>query len=1213
MPDIEEFPVIDEVPVEPAKDLAPPISSALQSLYETSGAGFEPGPIEAEARKKGGFAFGESQLPAITPFKGESLPAQALAAAGNVGYDVARSIATPAGEALGLALPFAPPVIQGAAGVGFGVPMVKGGLEQVYRGAATADPQQAMEGTLETLVGGGTAAGGISQIAKAKGVPNAIKARVEPKSNIVEYPRAEEVGVRPQTGGGDSPEPVTPKEEVRSVPEQQPAIKTKDGLVVTDVSAQSHADLMDRYNVTQPDIAAKGHIDDGKFVEDVTPTVTETTPPVPKEELPTSPTATGLRPAIRLVGGRVVVGDAGVTHPDIIKANDIKAEHIDQRGFVNEKGEFQDREQAATQTQLPTKKEAERLHSTDLPEATPPPKGLATSPPAELQMAVVPGAKEFIEQDLAPALKQSAKVIGETANQVKSLLSPPSMGSEAEMAAGIAREAKAELAQKDLQAREKFDAARKSMDSLSKPASLAFIDSIERGSKLHTPEAQTLADSLRSEFDKRVSEVRSLGTGKLREVYENYFPHIWKDPESAVSWYSRILGKRPLRGPASFLKQRSIDFTSDGVAAGLEPVSWNPIELSLLKMHEMDRYVMGQKIFNEFKEKGLVEFSRSDIPPEGKAKIDDRIGNVVEYRPTVKADGSPGAPERIIRGHYYAQEDAARVLNNFLSPGLEPYAWYRALRWTGNTLNLAQLGLSGYHFLFTMLDSATAKLALGLEQVERGDFGKGVSNVAKGIAGIPGINQLEYFLKGSKVLKEYTKPGSVGGDYAKVVDALLAGGGRTEMPRIFKNSSLENFMSALRSGNYPGAVIRAPFAAIQAISHPLMQVIVPRLKLGSFADMARYEIEKMGPGVNRDEFRKTMGKIWDSVDNRMGEMVYDNLFWNRTLKDTSFLAVRAVGWNLGTIRELGGSLVDSGTLIKRLRAGDPAITRRMNYAIALPITVGMAGAMYQYLKTGKGPQELRDYFYPKTGKMLPDGTEERVNFPSYLKDVYAYKEHPLRTVAHKLHPMWSAMYQMLTNQDYYGTQIRNPDDPFVKQVGEELGFVAKQFVPFSVKGAERRVGAKESPEIKGESFMGIMPIPPEIARTAAQNKIMEYGIARLPKGARTQEEQDRFELKRDLESQIQSPQDYEKAREQLKILSRQGKLTRGQQLYEQNKLRFEQSQIAGGHTKSEAQWLWRFKHLSLPEARHVYEVATPQEQKLFDRDLKLKEKKAQPE
>jgi hypothetical protein len=39
--------------------------------------------------------------------------------------------------------------------------------------------------------------------------------------------------------------------------------------------------------------------------------------------------------------------------------------------------------------------------------------------------------------------------------------------------------------------------------------------------------------------------------------------------------------------------------------------------------------------------------------------------------------------------------------------------------------------------------------------------------------------------------------------------------------------------------------------------------------------------------------------------------------------------------------------------------------------MALPITVGMYGALYQYLRTGEAPKEIKDYFYPKTGESTP--------------------------------------------------------------------------------------------------------------------------------------------------------------------------------------------------------------------------------------------------
>lgn len=988
----------------------------------------------------------------------------------------------------------------------------------------------------------------------------------------------------------------------------KPAIQTPEGRVVT---GEDHVAAYEKAKATgTPDTSGskEGFVDDaGQFISREEAAV--------KTGLPTG-TEPGKLHSSDLPKSR---GDRlkllGLNERDIsdLESGKMSVSQVVERKLPGQPGRGPDHAQALMEARIQAVSQIEDILKTEPPASAgkelKPTQAQAAAEPktkptgSELESAVIPGAKQFVEQDLIPFAKESGAAIGELAKGIKAMAAPPSMGGPAKLAAGIIREQAAALAQKDVQAREKFNAARKSMDRLTPKSSLDFIDRVETGSAQPTPALQGLASALRGEFDKRVAEVKGLGTGKLEHVIQDYFPHLWQQPDEAVSWYSRILGKRPLRGPASFLKQRKIPTTREGVDAGLVPLSWNPVNLSLLKFHEIDRYVMGQKIFTELKEKGLAKFDRSDIAPEGYAKIDDRIANVVEYRPTVKADGTPGAPERVLRGHWYVQTDAARVVNNFLSPGLERFKWYRAIRWAGNTLNMAQLGFSGYHFNFTMIDSGTSKLSLGLEMASQGKA-KGISTAARG--SVPGINQLEYYLRGSKVLQEYTKPGSVGGEYAKVVDGLLAAGGRTEMPGYYKNNTFENFMSAIRSGNYPGAILRAPFAAIEGVSKPLMQNIVPRLKLGVFSDMALAEIDRMGPSVSRDEFRARMGKIWDSVDNRMGELVYDNLFWNRTMKDLSFLAVRAVGWNLGTIREIGGGFVDSALVAKRLKNGEPALTRRMAYVVALPITVGMMGAIYQYAKTGKGPDSLKDYFYPKTGQKLPDGTEERVQFPSYLKDIASYSMHPFRTLSNKLHPLWSEMAQMFENKDYYGGMIRNPDDPLVKQVGQELKFVGANFIPLSVRGAGKRVAAEGEVKPKVESFFGIMPIPAELARTKAQNKIIEYIGASSSKGGKTVEQQNRYEMSKEIEQMIKSPADLDKAKETLSDQRKAGKYSKGQAAYLKSKLGFESRQMEEGRTKSEAQWIWRFKHLSLDQAQHVYDLATPSEKKVFEPELKRK-------
>jgi hypothetical protein len=136
-------------------------------------------------------------------------------------------------------------------------------------------------------------------------------------------------------------------------------------------------------------------------------------------------------------------------------------------------------------------------------------------------------------------------------------------------------------------------------------------------------------------------------------------PKINHAPNQAIG---RSLGKRPMEGKKSFKKQRQFDTLQDALDAGYVPITENPLDMVLLKVREMRRYLMAQRIKNELKATKLVKFKRASRPmPDGYAKIDDRAFTVMAPR------GAEG--EQRIRGDYVAPVDVARVVNNFLSPG----------------------------------------------------------------------------------------------------------------------------------------------------------------------------------------------------------------------------------------------------------------------------------------------------------------------------------------------------------------------------------------------------------------------------------------------------------------------------------------------------------------------------------------------------------------
>jgi hypothetical protein len=660
-------------------------------------------------------------------------------------------------------------------------------------------------------------------------------------------------------------------------------------------------------------------------------------------------------------------------------------------------------------------------------------------------------------------------------DDVKRILAPASRGPMAQDAAGSLREHGADLAMRSDRATAALEQAHNDFERLHVMDRLKAIDDIETGKKQSDPTLQPAADTMRTMLDTKRAEVQALGTGKLEAFIKDYFPHIWKDPEKAAGAFAQAAAKRPIEGSKSFLKERTIPTTAEGVALGLEPVSNNPIDLALLKMREMDKYILAQKWIQEMRGKGMTMFIRAtEQPPTGWAKIDDRIATVYG-NPT-----HPGAQQ--IEGYYYAPQEVAQVANNYLSPGLRGNKAFDAYLGIANGINQFQLGLSAFHLGFTSVDASISKLASGIEDLA---MGKPI-DAAKKVATVP-LAPFTTFMDGSKVLKEWTRPGTQGAEIAAIVDGMKAAGGRARMDAFYQTNITKSMMEAFKEGQTLSGLWKLPFAALEQAARPIMEIVVPRQKMGVFADMARRELAKLPPDASRDQVREVMGKAWDSVDNRLGQMVYDNLFWNKTAKDLATASVRSVGWNLGTLREIGGGLKDYVQAGKDLsQKQSPEFTHRMAYVIALPVLTGFMGATAQYLMTGKGPEELKDYFFPKTGEKDPQGRDIRLTMPSYMKDIYHYGHDPVGTIEGKVHPAISLVWQMLNNKDFFGREIRHSDDSIIKQMMDEAKYFGNSIVPIGVKGFQQSTVAGQSGTERAANFVGVTRAAKWVSESAAE-------------------------------------------------------------------------------------------------------------------------------
>lgn len=680
-------------------------------------------------------------------------------------------------------------------------------------------------------------------------------------------------------------------------------------------------------------------------------------------------------------------------------------------------------------------------------------------------------------------------------SDVRKLVNPVGMSAESKQTAQIARSALGELAHETVKTQEALEAFSRQVDRMPIEDQLEMMDAIERGAEQPHPELQPVADEMRKILDTWREKVRGLGEGYLDNFIENYFPHYWRDQSEAQRMVASIMGRRPLRGPASFLKMRTIPSIKEGMDAGLVPLTTNPLVMTLLKTREMQRFVTGVTLMRRFKEDGLAHFLPAGKPmPEGWAPINDSIAKVRQW-----SDAEAGF---IDRGQYIMPLEAARVINNHVSASaLRDFAPAQIFRRGANALNAMQLGFSAFHLGFTTLDAMISKNAQGIERLLHGDVAGAARSFVEGVTPIGAVRNVR---RGYKLLQAYTNPAGATPEMAKLVQALEQAGGRAHMDRYylategfspFRGAGIRSLASDIHQavtapqdklerlgqaiGQFPAEYANKLWRGIQEIHQTtpalevpvemamrvvrastawIMEHLVPMQKLGVFSDLAADHLAR-NPVEDPNERAAALQRIWDSVDNRLGEMVYDNVFWNRTLKDSLHLMIRAVGWNLGTVREIGGAPIDLIKAIdKKVRTGEFSakdLGHRIPYVLAMTATTALYASMYQYLATGQGPQELKDYFFPRTGGTTNYGTPQRVSLPSYVKDVYEYSQRPGTTVVNKLNPVFSLIGSLYSNQDFFGNPITDPEAGYWHQKLQQLEYVGKEATPFSFQGRQQ--------------------------------------------------------------------------------------------------------------------------------------------------------------
>jgi hypothetical protein len=561
---------------------------------------------------------------------------------------------------------------------------------------------------------------------------------------------------------------------------------------------------------------------------------------------------------------------------------------------------------------------------------------------------------------------------------------------------------------------------------------------------------------------------------------DNWLGHIYEKTYDGKVVVPSSFGKNPLEGAKSFLKKRFYSDLKSAEEAGKVVAIKNPEEIFRRKYAEVMRFDMANEMKNAFVKSGDFKFVKSgQQAPDNFKRIDDKIARV--YYP---AETTKGGKVIAKAGEWWAQEDLARVVNNYLSDD-----WFkknvvgRSLQQVNNAINMVNLSMSAFHFVATSFNAMSQQVGQAYQDLVKGKpISAGAKLITSPLAGPTN------FIKGRMLVNKALANDP---EALKLIDKIYEGGGSLGVPRDM-TGYINSMKREFANKNYVGGIARAFPATLEATMKPLMQYYIPSIKVASFENLYRRGLEKYADKMEAGTM--TEGDLlrgsWKASDYLYGKMHLDNVFWNNTLKSALQTMWRSVTWNMGTIIRLGGGELDTLKQIGgALKGQTPEFTDAMADLFGVITTAVIIGGVYHYLHTGKRPEELKDYLFPKTGQKDDNGVDVRVSIPGYGKDLYYWHTAPIQTGKKKTAPLLNIITSSWENENFFGDMIRNQDSTVSVQLKQQLKFMADSMRPFSLQQIQRSIERDDPTYRKIEGFFGFVEAPRAIRESPIVSEI----------------------------------------------------------------------------------------------------------------------------
>lgn len=702
--------------------------------------------------------------------------------------------------------------------------------------------------------------------------------------------------------------------------------------------------------------------------------------------------------------------------------------------------------------------------------------------------------KAFFEHDVKPAILKIAGTLKDGYDRLAQAFNPR---------AGVAEKALTAIT-KALGDRNKVDAVldgalksiEKMFNKMKDTDRIDFIDRLKTGKPQTTPELQAVAKMLKY-LDKglydQITQYKPSMSWK-----ENHFRVLWKTiPGSTKTKNWNPLVRRPFQGSRGFMKQATLEDMSEGINRGGVPESTNPITMFKLAYSDGMKYITAQRMFEALKKDKYVRFVRNGKEaPGGYVKLDDNLTKVWFK-----------VPEGLVNmGEYYIDPGAGRLLNNHLSRDyIREAPIGKGLMSIKNAYTAMELSISGFHAVAEGLEAISSQMGIGLRKMfnlgmAKGDlkqFGSGVKDLltaggAFKTTASTGAKAIKY------TTSEEFRKSKAGQDFLKTfpdahlfIDDFFHGGGLMKQHEDLKMKTLQTWKEQAGKDNYIGAMVRAVPAINEMIMDPLFNTYIPRLKVGMFFKEFPVALQenaaRLAKGtVTREELaRKTI----NFVDDRLGEMNFDNLFWNRTFKTAQQFFLRSVTWKLGNIRAMGGVLPEQGREIYNAakEGRKPILMPKAAWLLGLTAMQVTLVSVIQHLFADKGIEEPKDIVAPQIN---PDDSNERVIMPTYYKDLLHMAHNgPFKYITGSMAGQLSKVLDVWNNKDFYGYEIRDEHASKLEQAEQSLLYVAPK--PFSVSSYQAMDEKGEPMSKKIMSFMGLVKAPGYLSHTDIENKIFD--------------------------------------------------------------------------------------------------------------------------